>query len=94
LGSKGAYYRTATEEKEVPGFPVKQVIDTVGAGDGFAVGLISGILDGVSLSEAVLRGNAIGALAVMAPGDMDGLPTREKLTTFINENRLAKINEE
>jgi 2-dehydro-3-deoxygluconokinase len=94
LGPKGAYYRTATEEKEVTGFPVKQVIDTVGAGDGFAVGLISGILDGVSLMEAVIRGNAIGALAVMTPGDMDGLPTREELTTFIHECLMTEINGE
>ncbi|SFJ71596.1 sugar kinase [Thermoflavimicrobium dichotomicum] len=87
LGPKGAYYRTATEEMVVPGFPVKEVIDTVGAGDGFAVGLISGILDGISIPVAVSRGNAIGALAVMSPGDMDGLPTRDQLTRFINECR-------
>jgi 2-dehydro-3-deoxygluconokinase len=85
LGHKGAYYRTATEEMEVPGFPVKEVIDTVGAGDGFAVGLISGILDGLTIPMAVSRGNAIGALAVMSPGDMDGLPTRGKLSKFIKE---------
>lgn len=85
LGAEGAYYRTATEEAVVPGFEVKKVIDTVGAGDGFAVGVISGLLDGLPLDEAVLRGNAIGALAVMAPGDMDGLPTREQLHLFINK---------
>ncbi|MFC7441794.1 sugar kinase [Laceyella putida] len=90
LGSKGAYYRTATEENVIPGFSVKQVVDTVGAGDGFAVGLISGLLDGVPISEAVTQGNAIGALAVMSPGDMDGLPTRDRLTTFIDENGLRE----
>jgi 2-dehydro-3-deoxygluconokinase len=84
LGAKGAYYRTATEEGEVPGFPVKQVVDTVGAGDGFAAGVISGLLERLPISQAVLRANAIGALAVMTQGDQDGLPTREQLESFMS----------
>ena len=87
LGSQGAYYRTATEENVIPGFKVKEVIDTVGAGDGFAVGFISGLLDGLSLKEAAVRANAIGALAVMSPGDMEGLPTRQQLEAFIINNK-------
>jgi sugar/nucleoside kinase (ribokinase family) len=83
LGEKGAYYRTATEQGYVSGFPVKQVVDTVGAGDGFAVGFISGMLDGTRLRESVVRANAIGALAVMSPGDSDGLPVKQQLESFI-----------
>ncbi|NGM82180.1 sugar kinase [Paenibacillus sp. 7124] len=82
LGPEGAYYRTPTEEGIVEGFKVKAV-DTVGAGDGFAVGVISGLLDGLSVSEAVRRGNAIGALAVTAEGDSEGLPTRGQLSAFM-----------
>jgi 2-dehydro-3-deoxygluconokinase len=84
LGAEGAYYKTLEQEGYVKGFPVKEVVDTVGAGDGFAVGVISALLDGLSLEEATRRGNAIGALAVMSPGDMDGLPTREALEAFMN----------
>ncbi|HEY8805937.1 MAG TPA: sugar kinase [Clostridium sp.] len=87
LGTQGAYYRTATEENIIPGFKVKKVVDTVGAGDGFAVGFISGLLDGLSLKEAAIRANAIGALAVMSSGDMEGLPTRQQLETFITNNK-------
>lgn len=87
LGPEGAYYRTATEEGTVEGFKV-QVVDTVGAGDGFAVGLISGLLDGLSVREAARRGNAIGALAVTAAGDMEGLPTRSKLEAFMNSSTV------
>jgi len=86
LGADGAYYRTAGEEGFVPGVPVENVVDTVGAGDGFAVGVISGLLDGLPLQETVRRANAIGALAVMSPGDQDGLPTRAQLETFIFEH--------
>jgi len=85
LGSQGAYVRTQNEEYYVPGFKVEKVVDTVGAGDGFAVGVISGLLEGCSLKESVLRGNAIGALQVMSPGDNDGLPNREQLYKFMGK---------
>ncbi|MBE6091860.1 sugar kinase [Selenomonas ruminantium] len=83
-GSKGAY----TKEKSgkyffAPSFAVEHVVDTVGAGDGFAVGIISALLEGLSLPEAVRRGTAIGALAVMSPGDNEGLPNRQKLQHFM-----------
>ncbi|WP_088011319.1 sugar kinase [Gottfriedia acidiceleris] len=85
LGAKGAFTSTKEETFNTEGFPVKEVVDTVGAGDGFAVGVVSGILEGLSLKEAVSRGAAIGALAVMSPGDNDGLPDRAGLEKFMKE---------
>ena len=84
LGDKGAFYKCANDEGYVPSFSVLKVVDTVGAGDGFAVGVISGLLEGLPIREAVLRGNAIGALAVQSEGDSDGYPTRQQLEQFIN----------
>ncbi|MBM7656041.1 sugar kinase [Neobacillus cucumis] len=86
LGEEGAFYKTLNEEGTVSGFEVKEVIDTVGAGDGFAVGVISGLIENLSIKDAVLRGNAIGALAVQAPGDNDGYPTKEALLKYIENN--------
>jgi 2-dehydro-3-deoxygluconokinase len=85
LGAKGAYTSSKTEGKTfyTEGFRVEKVIDTVGAGDGFAVGVVSGILEALPLEEAVRRAAAIGALAVMSPGDNDGLPNREQLAAFM-----------
>ncbi|MDH6430060.1 2-dehydro-3-deoxygluconokinase [Paenibacillus odorifer] len=85
LGPEGAYYKSSAGEGYVDGFKVEQVVDTVGAGDGFAVGVISAMLEKLPIAEAVKRGNAIGALAVMSPGDMDGLPTREELVKFMQQ---------
>lgn len=79
LGAAGAYYRTAREQSFVAAQPVARVIDTVGAGDGFAVGLISALLEGQPLLEAVKRGNWIGSRAVQSRGDMEGLPRRSEL---------------
>lgn len=79
LGPEGAFYKNANGAGSVAGVPVARVVDTVGAGDGFAVGVISGLLEGLALPEAVARGNAIGARVVQFPGDCDGLPTRAEL---------------
>ncbi|MGG3466063.1 sugar kinase [Neobacillus pocheonensis] len=86
LGAEGAFYKTATKEGTVCGFHVEKVVDTVGAGDGFAVGVISGLLEGLEVQDAVTRGNAIGALAVQSPGDNDGYPTMNQLQKYIKEN--------
>ncbi|WP_458127892.1 sugar kinase [Pseudomonas sp. Z2-11] len=79
LGPDGAYYRTQLGQGFVAGVPVSRVVDTVGAGDGFAVGLISALLEGRDVSEAVQRANWIGSRAVQSRGDMEGLPTRQEL---------------
>ncbi len=83
LGANGAYTSNGEEHFFTAGFHVKEVVDTVGAGDGFAVGVASALLEGLTLPMAVRRGNAIGALAIMTPGDNDGLPDRAGLESFI-----------
>ena len=75
LGPEGAYFDAEQGRGRVPGFPVKEVVDTVGAGDGFAVGVIAALLQGRSVADAVRRGAWIGARAVQVLGDTEGLPT-------------------
>ena len=79
-GTDGAWYKTADgEQGAVAAIKVDNVVDTVGAGDGFAVGVISALLEGKPLQQAVKRGNKIGSLAIQVQGDSEGLPTREAL---------------
>lgn len=81
-GRQGAYAKNASVKVQVPSFPVEdfaKVVDTVGAGDGFAVGVISGRLEGLSLKDSVMRGNIIGGLQLTVEGDNEGLPTHEQL---------------
>jgi len=79
LGPEGAYYDGEEGRGTVEGFPVAKVIDTVGAGDGFAVGVVSALLEGRAVPDAVRRGAWIGARAVQVLGDTEGLPTRAQL---------------
>ena len=90
LGPQGSYYRSHAESFTVEGFKVARVIDTVGAGDGFAVGVVSALLDGLPPRAALRRGNLIGAAAVQVPGDMEGLPHRGRLRQL--ESELPDLN--
>lgn len=79
-GADGAWFKTASGEKgAVAAVKVENVVDTVGAGDGFAVGIISALLEGKTLHQAIARGNKIGSLAIQVQGDSEGLPTRSQL---------------
>jgi sugar/nucleoside kinase (ribokinase family) len=80
LGADGAYF----DDRDlgcghVAAFSVAQVVDTVGAGDGFAVGVLSALLEGHTVDAAARRGCWIGARAVQVLGDTEGLPTRSEL---------------
>ena len=66
------------------------VIDTVGAGDGFALGVITALLEGKTLESAALRGNAVGAMQVQVLGDNEGYPTREKLLQFYEKQGVEE----
>ena len=80
LGAEGAWFDSAIAGTgRVAGFPVAEVVDTVGAGDGFAAGVISAMLEGLPVPDAVRRGAWIGARAVQVLGDTEGLPTRAQL---------------
>lgn len=83
LGSKGAYVCHNQESFTQPGFKVDNVVDTVGAGDGFAVGVISAFLEGKSMKDIAITANAIGAMQVSVMGDNEGLPNRQQLEAFI-----------
>ena len=57
------------------------VVDPVGAGDAFAAGFLSGALDGLSVSERLVRAHACAAYVVASSGDWEGLPRPEEMTS-------------
>lgn len=87
-GSQGAYVTEKSKETiNVSGFKVEKVIDTVGAGDGFAVGILHAYLEGLNWKEAATYANAIGSLQVQHAGDNEGLPTKEVLNQYVEQNK-------
>ena len=69
----------------VPCFKVKAV-DTLGAGDALAGGLISGLMDNDPIEDAVMRANATAALTIQKEGAQTS-PTKEEVMAFLEENR-------
>mgnify|MGYP001249955809 CR=1 FL=1 len=61
--------------EQVPFYPADNVVDTVGAGDGFCAGFLSGIVKGMTPVEAVKLASVTGSLAVQMRGDWEALPT-------------------
>jgi 2-dehydro-3-deoxygluconokinase len=90
-GEKGAYYSTSHCHGFVDGYRVEKLVDPVGAGDGFSAGVLSGMLDGLSLEESVRRGCAIGAMVTTVSGDIEGLPDRELLSTFMQSSKKDDV---
>ncbi|MEU9318199.1 sugar kinase [Streptomyces sp. NPDC048295] len=77
-GADGAEVFHAGGSTSLPARPV-QVRDTVGAGDAFVAGYLSGLLDGDPVPARLARAVATGAFAVASSGDWEGSPTREEI---------------
>lgn len=68
------------------GRPV-EVFNTLGAGDGFMSGFLSGWLRDRPLAECGELGNAVGALVVSRHGCAPAMPSREELARFRTSGR-------
>lgn len=86
LGGNGVTVSTAERRSHIQGHTVP-VVDTVAAGDAFVGALAVALSEGKSLLDAAEWGNAAGALAVMRPGAQPSLPTREEISTFLQNDR-------
>lgn len=88
LGAEGAFYSEKDGASGIsPGFQVEKIVDTVGAGDGFAAGVISVLAEGGTLEQAAFRGNVVGAIQITHKSDNEGLPTREQLAGIIRAGK-------
>ena len=74
-GAAGASLYTVWAQHSHPAYPVTAV-DSVGAGDAFVAGYLSGLLDGLEPICRLERAVRLGAFAVASHGDWVGLPTR------------------
>ncbi len=85
-GAAGALLVSRDETLMVPGFKV-EAVDTTGAGDAFTAMLALSVTEGRPLREAVLRGNAAGALAVTRWGTMPAMPDRAEVESFLTAQK-------
>ncbi|MEW5809147.1 MAG: sugar kinase [Actinomycetota bacterium] len=74
LGADGATAYLPGERIHSGGIAV-DVVDTVGAGDAFVAGYLSGLLHGLPVAHRLRRANACGAILCMTPGDWESSPS-------------------
>ena len=95
LGEHGCYYNNSSHQGYVDGFKV-EVIDSLGAGDGFVAAMLTQIMDSSgsvgklpefdrNQLEAIMRyANAAGALTTQKIGVIPALPTASEIEAFLN----------
>jgi sugar/nucleoside kinase (ribokinase family) len=89
LGGKGSYVRAREGiELRKPAFKVK-VVDTTGAGDGWAAGFLHGLARGWTLEKCATVANAVGGLVVTKIGAITAMPTRLELQRFLRSMGIA-----
>lgn len=87
LGKQGAFFKSRVESGEAPTFRADKVVDVTGAGDAFAAGLISGVIEKIPLSEAVVRANACGCCAIQSEGF--SFPSIQELREYMLTHRFV-----
>lgn len=84
-GARGVtLYTRQGEVIDVAGFPV-EVLNTVGAGDAFASGLIYSWANGAAWPQAARFANACGALVVTRHGCATAMPTLSDVELFLQD---------
>jgi len=82
LGPRGCLIVSASSAEFVDGFMVTAV-DTTAAGDVFNGALVAEMIRGQSLAAAAVTACKAAALAVMSPGAIASIPTREQVLAFV-----------
>lgn len=91
LGEQGAYYHSGDQTGYEKASQEVEVVDPVGAGDGFAAGFIAGYIEQMSIQDAVHQGCDAGALVTTVKGDVEGLPTKEELENLNSKNKTDDV---
>ena len=91
-GARGVSVLGAEQESvDVPGFPV-DVVNTVGAGDSFASGLIARRLRGDGWRDAARFANACGAIEVGRHGCSKALPRDDEVVAFMAAREAGGVD--
>ncbi|WJW92594.1 ribokinase [Enterobacter asburiae] len=84
LGSRGVWASVNGEGRRVPGFKVK-AIDTIAAGDTFNGALVTALLEGKRMDEAIRFAHAAAAIAVTRKGAQPSVPWRKEIDEFLSQ---------
>ncbi|WP_226572703.1 ribokinase [Mangrovibacter yixingensis] len=84
MGSRGVWVSDGSINERIAGFKVKAV-DTIAAGDTFNGALVTALIEGKQLQDAIRFGHAAAAIAVTRKGAQPSVPWREEIDRFLSE---------
>ncbi|NVF11119.1 carbohydrate kinase family protein [Anaerococcus sp. AGMB00486] len=85
IDSKGAYIKNESGFKAViPAMHGITAIDTIGAGDNFASGFITGLVEGLSIKECTQMANVAAGISIQSLGATSGIKTRKQFNENLN----------
>jgi ribokinase len=87
LGSRGAQCFRDGHYASISSCKV-HAVDTTAAGDTFSGYFLSGVLEGLSLSETLRLATVASALCVQRPGAANSIPTRAEVEQVLKEGTL------
>jgi ribokinase len=82
MGERGVLLVEAAGYRHFPAFTV-EAVDTTGAGDVFIASLAVFLGEGLSLTDAIPRASAAGAICVTLPGAQSSFPSRAEIDRFL-----------
>lgn len=82
LGAQGVLAKTRSERIEVAPIPI-EVVNGLGAGDGFGGALCHGILSGWTLDETIRYASAAGAIVASRLSCSEAMPTDEEVRKLL-----------
>lgn len=83
LGSEGVWVSENGNGEQIKGFRVK-ALDTTAAGDTFNGALLTGLLEGATLANAIRFAHAAAAITVTGAGAQTSIPYRNTVDNFLN----------
>jgi sugar/nucleoside kinase (ribokinase family) len=81
LGKEGCLIKGQKERWRIPSCPAN-VIDTTGAGDNFAAGFITAVLDGKNLKECGAFANAVAGISTEFVGATEGVKNKRQIEAY------------
>ena len=85
-GKNGAWVGSKTEFYKIDPYKCT-VVDSIGAGDAFNAGFLSGLLEKFELKKCGEIGAICGALATQSCVDFESYPSREELLNILNNQQ-------
>lgn len=86
MGAQGVFASTGGQTLSV-GTIEDEVVDTLGAGDNFVAGFLTGIADGFELEEALWFGSAASAIAIGQYGANGAIKSKQQVRVYLDSHR-------